>query len=355
MEEPFELTGHALVGREFEIAPVRIRVEAGIIASIEEERSPDPVWICPAFFNAHTHLGDTVAMDIPVDGDLASLVTPPDGLKHQLLLSASAETIEAGIRASVETLMDSGSSGCADFREEGIGGVAAFRKAVSDIPFGGFLFGRDGGEETADGLGVSSVRDVSGIENIVASAKSRGLPVAFHAGERDALDIDEALSFEPSLLIHCTHATPAQLRRCVDQNVPIAICPRSNWLLGVASGIDQPPVRRMIDTGCTIWLGTDNAMFVQPDMTMELSFLTTVYRVDPIRALRAATEGRRLWGRSPYLEQGADANFFVVDPARSNLRFTRDLRATCVKRLNTVGIVKKVYNWPDQLIKKTIL
>ncbi len=35
----------------------------------------------PAFFNAHTHVGDTVAMDLPVTGALEELVTPPNGLK----------------------------------------------------------------------------------------------------------------------------------------------------------------------------------------------------------------------------------------------------------------------------------
>ena len=49
------------------------------------------VWICPALFNAHTHLGDTIAMDCGATGDLTALVTPPDGLKHRLLAQASRE------------------------------------------------------------------------------------------------------------------------------------------------------------------------------------------------------------------------------------------------------------------------
>ncbi|MCK7537814.1 MAG: hypothetical protein MZV63_46110 [Marinilabiliales bacterium] len=64
-------------------------IENGIITAIEENTSAPECWICPAFFNAHTHLGDTIAMDCGVNGDLMSLVTPPHGLKHRLLAAAS--------------------------------------------------------------------------------------------------------------------------------------------------------------------------------------------------------------------------------------------------------------------------
>ena len=84
MKSPQVISGQALVGDEFSLEPVDIVVESGMITGIETNPRAPPVWICPAFFNAHTHLGDTVAMDYPAQGSLEELVTPPDGIKHRL-------------------------------------------------------------------------------------------------------------------------------------------------------------------------------------------------------------------------------------------------------------------------------
>jgi cytosine/adenosine deaminase-related metal-dependent hydrolase len=59
----YRVSGQALVGEELELQPADIIIENGTITAIEETRRAPMVWICPAFFNAHTHLGDTIAMD----------------------------------------------------------------------------------------------------------------------------------------------------------------------------------------------------------------------------------------------------------------------------------------------------
>ena len=52
---------------------------------------------------------------------------------------------------------------------------------------------------------------------------------------------------------------------------------------------------------CRIWgvkllLGTDNVMFVPPDMFSEMAFTSAVYRIDPKVLLRAAVQGSELTG-----------------------------------------------------------
>ncbi len=84
-----KVSGYALLGEDLALAPVDIFIEDGIITGIEDNPRVPEVWICPALFNAHTHLGDMIAMDCGVSGDLAALVTPPDGLKHRLLRAAT--------------------------------------------------------------------------------------------------------------------------------------------------------------------------------------------------------------------------------------------------------------------------
>jgi cytosine/adenosine deaminase-related metal-dependent hydrolase len=295
-------------------------------------------------FNAHTHLGDTIAMDCVVKGDLMSLVTPPDGLKHRLLAAASHQDLVRGMRASIQGMIAGGTAGCADFREGGVAGVSALREAADGLSFRPLIFGRDGGEAGADGLGISSARDIDGADELVAKARRAGKKIALHAGEQDAADVDEALALEPDLLIHCTHATRKQLRECADRQIPIAVCPRSNWTLGVASSAHHPPIQLMQDMGCRILLGTDNVMFVPPDMFSEMAFTSAIYRIDAKILLRAAVCGSELTGHSFFIREGGRANLFTIDPVRSSLYFSRDPVTSIIKRASYCQISHNVFN-----------
>ena len=338
------LSGQAFLGEELALRPADIVIEEGIITAIEERTAAPPLWICPGFFNSHTHLGDTVAMDCTVNGDLAALVTPPEGLKHRILAGTPRQDLIAGIRASIKGMAAAGTFGCADFREGGIDGVRAFREAASGLPFRPVVFGRDGGEREAEGLGISSARDVDDVEHLVADAHQRGKMVAFHAGERDAGDVGAALALDPDLLIHMTHATKKQVRECAERAIPIVICPRSNWILGVAANPRHPPLKMMLDIGCTVMIGTDNAMFVPPDLLSEMAFASAVYHVDPHVLIHAAVGGSVLAGSSFFIQKGSCAALFTVDPSRSALAFSRDPAASIVKRVCAGMIRNNVFN-----------
>lgn len=331
-KDPQIVSGVALVGEELAPLKADIVIEHGTIKAIEENPRAPPLWIRPALFNAHTHLADTIAMDCGATGDLVSLVTPPDGLKHQLLRAASRADLVAGMRASMAGMVASGTAGCADFREGGKDGVLMLQEAGRNLPFHALAFGRDGGELAADGLGVSSARDVPGVEGLVAAARKAGKKIAFHAGERDSRDVDAALSFEPDFIVHGTHATRKQLRTCAEKGIPIVLCPRSNWTLGVTDSAKKPPVTLMQELGCTLWLGTDNVMFVPPDLSGEMAFVSTLYKSDPAAILRSAIAGSVLTGSSYFIEPGARALLTIIDPEQNALKFSRDPVASMVKR-----------------------
>jgi cytosine/adenosine deaminase-related metal-dependent hydrolase len=337
-------SGQALLGNELTLSPVDIIIENGLIKAIEENPHAPPCWICPALFNAHTHLGDTIAMDCGVTGDLSALVTPPHGLKHRLLAAASRNDLVGGMRASIQGMISGGVAGCADFREGGPEGVTALKEAATGLSFSPVIFGRDGGENHADGLGISSTRDVQDVERHVKEARLQGKKIAFHAGERDSSDVDAALSFEPDLIIHATHATKRQLRQCADNKIPIVVCPRSNWTLGVTKSAQKPPLPLMQALGCTLYLGTDNVMFVNPDMFSEMAFASTIYGMKPEILLRAAIQGSELSGESFFIRTGARANLFVIDPSQSALKFSRDPVTSITKRVCCGHIVHNVLN-----------
>jgi len=179
---------------------------------------------------------------------------------------------------------------------------------------------------------------------MVAAARRAKKKVAFHAGERDADDVDAALAFDPDLIIHATHATKKQLRSCADREIPIAVCPRSNWILGVTSSDRHPPLSLMGDLGCTVYFGTDNAMFVPPDLLSELAFTQTVYHQHPLSLLHAAIAGSALTGSLFFIRPGAPANLFTIHPARAGLRFSRDPVASLIKRVQSSQISNNVFN-----------
>ncbi|NVO66182.1 amidohydrolase family protein [Methanofollis tationis] len=336
--------GSVLAGDDFEPIRAAVIVEDGVITAIEEDSSAPDRWICPAFFNAHTHLGDTVAMDCATGGDLEALVTPPHGLKHRILAATPRPRLIEGMRSSIGGMQATGTAGFADFREGGADGVTALREAVQGEPILPLIFGREGGETIADGIGISSARDIPDTEEQVRRARAAGRLVAFHAGEKDPDDIDAALCYDPDLLVHCTHATRGQLRAIADAGVPIAVCIRSNWTLGVTCDAGRPPVREMAACGCTWYIGTDNVMFVQPDMLREMSFCETVTRMPPEEILRAAVGGAALAGRSFLIKKGSRANFIIINPERAGLGFSPDPVASMVKRVGERSILQTVIN-----------
>ncbi len=339
------IEGRALIGEMLEEREVTIVIQGGRIHRIEDStpRSGAP-WICPALFNAHTHLGDSVAMDLRAEGSLESLVTPPHGLKHQILGRTPSHELIRAMRATLTFMERAGTAGCADFREGGSAGVQALRSAAEGIPCAPIIFGREGGEEYADGLGISSTRDTPGLDQIVLRSREMKRMIAFHAGERDPFDIDGALAYEPDLLVHCTHATVRQLRRCAEEEVPIAVCARSNWSLGVTDSPGKPPLHEMREAGCRIVLGTDNCMFVQPDLWREMSFIATVYHLPPACILRAAVEGSALTKTPYFITEGSPARLLVINPGDSNLWLSHDMATTLVKRAGPENIVTRVIN-----------
>lgn len=342
MEKDNIYSGYVLQGEELNLTPAQLIVKGGVISAIEEISKVPNIWILPAFFNAHTHLGDTIALDVPYKGSIVDIVTPPHGLKHRILGSVSDTDLVRGMQASLTFMTRSGTAACADFREGGVKGVSLLKDATYGSKCEVVIFGRDGGEEIADGLGISSIRDVVGIEQQIKNARKKGKKIAIHAGERDAHDIDGALSYDPDLLIHCTHATEKQLKQCSERRIPIVLCVRSNWILDVTNTYDRPPIKRMIGVGNKIFIGTDNVMLVQPDMFREMEFIFDVYRIAPRIILHAAIAGSNHFGRSHFIEKGAQARFFCIDAERANLKFTHDIYTSIVKRVNTCDIVENI-------------
>lgn len=316
------IEGTVLVGTELTPTEGRLIIEGDRIAAVEEAAVASDAIIAPAFVNAHTHIGDSVAKDAGSTIDVESLFAPPDGLKHRLLAQADPDDIVAAMAASLRFMRASGIGACYDFREGGVAGVELLRRAAESVDVDAIAFGRGPPDvlDVADGYGASGASDAS-FDRARNAAAAAGKPFAIHAGEVDSLDINPALDLDPDFVVHMVHAESLHLDRIDDMGVPVVCCPRSN----LATGAGRPPIEALAER-TTVALGTDNVLLNAPSMLQELSVAVTVLGVAPTEALQMATVNAAAILDRPdgRIEPGRPARIVVFDGASDNLAGTVD-------------------------------
>ncbi|WP_135665434.1 amidohydrolase family protein [Halorhabdus rudnickae] len=331
-----QLEGTILRGREFDVIEGRVVVEDGEITAIEETSTDSDQVVLPAFVNAHTHIGDSIAKEAGGGLSLDELVAPPDGLKHRLLRQASrAELVEAMGR-SLQFMERSGTGAFMEFREDGLEGVEAIREALDGLAIEDVILGRETIEamEAADGFGASGARDGEFGAERTATAEA-GKLFGIHAGERDSADVNPALDLDPDFLVHMVHLEAVHLERLADEGTPVVVCPRSNLVTGVGTA----PAEKLLDR-TTVALGTDNVMLNSPSMFREMEFAAKLYDVSARDVLRMATvAGAEIADlNAGVIEQGRDARLLVLDGDSDNLTGAEDVVRAVVRRAGVADV-----------------
>ncbi|WP_123624505.1 amidohydrolase family protein [Halorubrum sp. CSM-61] len=341
------LEGTVLTGPEFEPVEGRVVVADGEIVRIEEESVESDDVILPAFVNAHTHIGDSIAKEAGEGLSLDDLVAPPDGLKHRLLREASREAKVVAMARSLRYMESTGTGTFLEFREGGVEGVDALRDAVAGegVDFGEraiepVVFGRDDPDvlAVADGYGASGARDAD-FDAVRSEARDAGKLFGIHAGERDADDINAAMDLEPDFLVHMVHAEGIHLERLADRGTPVVVCPRSN----LVTNVGVPPIRDLAER-TTVALGTDNVMLDSPSMFREMEFAAKLSDLPARAILRMATvNGAEIAGLNRgVVAEGADADLLVLDGDSDNLAGAHDLVRAIVRRAGAADVSRVV-------------
>ncbi len=330
MGDTMILEGTVLRGRSFEPVEGRVVVEDGEITTIEEARARSDDIILPAFVNAHTHIGDSIAKEAGSGLSLEELVAPPDGLKHRLLEQASQEEITNAMRRTLQFMGAGGTAACLEFREGGVEGVRAFEDAIEGLDIAGVVLGRESTEamELSDGFGASSTDDGEYGHERTATAEA-GKLFGIHAGELDPGDINPALDLEPDFLVHMVHAGDVHLERVADSETPVVVCPRSN----LVTDVGLPPVRELLDR-TTVALGTDNAMLNSPSMFREMAFTSKLTDATPAEILAMATVNGAEIADLDFglVEEGREAKLLVLDGDSDNLAGAKNPVRAVVQR-----------------------
>ncbi len=266
-----------------------IEVEDGNIENFTEGGvGGEDAIIIPSFYNSHTHLADSVVNEAPV-GTIEKIVGP-GGLKEEKLSSADRQEVIDSMSGYIAEMAEYGVKRFIDFREEGVEGLKLLKEALASVEeeiIPGIMArpkrrSYDSWElnkllSMADGIGLSAYRDwdEDQISKVADNVRNEGKPFALHCSEDVREPIEKVLELDVHHLVHMIEAEEEDLERCAEENVPIVICPRSNMFFGKV-----PDIPKMLESGVTLSLGTDNAMITNGNMFREME---TAYRVSMMK------------------------------------------------------------------------
>jgi cytosine/adenosine deaminase-related metal-dependent hydrolase len=340
------LSGTIIYGDDFEPMDGYICIKDGLIKEVGDERVKADFegLICPRFVNAHIHIGDSVLKDPPFM-PLADLVGPC-GLKHRILSETPSDMIIEGMKRTFKYMIATGTFAFADFREGGNMGTELMAEALKGMPLTSRILGRpcEGSvdiHELCWGLGISSTRDhdLRRLEEMVNLARDGHKAVAIHAGEAERDDISDALDLCPDFLVHLCKASEEDLKKAAALDLPVVICPRSNLLTGAG----LPNVKRMIDLGMIVGVGTDNVMLNSPNIFREMEILSKAILHDDGQVFKMCTlNGAKILGIDKVagtISEGKEGRVMVINMQSNNMWGSADPLASLVRRAEPMDIL----------------
>jgi cytosine/adenosine deaminase-related metal-dependent hydrolase len=368
--------------------------------------------VIPGFINAHTHIGDSIGKDIAVDSGLDTRVHPIFGIKKSILKNTRPDHLKSFMRSSAISMMKKGITAFADFREGGKYGVELLRDAISDLPIKCVILGRvesyfdpvkikaknlrnmrPGIKQKAekpirslaaeqlqnayqvllasDGFGLSGANENTDeslkqyCHLIEKKKKNTGKVIkkrllSIHAAESQATAKFSKLNtgkteveritqcLKPDFIVHMTNATDKDISLLVRNRCGIVICPRANGVIG--GGI--PRVAKMLKSGCTIAIGTDNVMLNSPDILREMDYIwkTSRAREDEFISAKdilkmATVNGAQMLGlNSGYIAAGRAADLIFIDKRHVDLYPIHNPYASIIHRASQDSIRSVMIN-----------
>ncbi len=337
-----------LYGEEYDVVgPATIVVENGVIREIGGDiRGRDMTWAfaVPAPYNSHVHLGDSVAPEACSRHDLEGYVGAR-GLKHALIQLRRGLLIEA-LRDPIYTLH----AGVMDYAEKPwICRVA--REVLGGRGATYIGFGRAPGwdpvllEEVVAACGGVGISDYSALLPHHRGVFRPGWLVSAHVSEtpRQARmgDIYYIHSVAPGLRIavHGTFLDARGLRYLADNDIYLALCPRSNlWFTG-----RLPDIYTAYRLGIQMLIGSDNAGCFHPWVMRDAEIVYSVLHsrepgIDPrvVLDMLYRNPAEAIGVEPPLIAEGRGAHILFID--KRLVGKSHDVHAAIIKRLGPAAI-----------------
>jgi len=330
--------------------------------------------ITPGFINGHSHIWDAGIKDVGVGEPYDDFYSGHINCTERLA-STSEEGLISGMRDALLEMLEGGIVAVCDF---GCGGSKRILKAKKGLPIKLVALeslclwaglGMKSGKFTelelvenkkklsevdlkkvneildiADGIGINTPNDLTdpAFGQLCRLCKTRNKMICAHAAEtlwyaetslrRTGLrDVERIIRYcKPDFLVHMVHATEKELDLMAQNGISIVSCPRSNALMGVGF----PPVRKIVERGILLGLGTDNVCLNSQDLFSDMEFLSRMVRgieqrkkpdfPNPKEILKMATiNGAKVLHLDKEfgsIKEGKKANLIFIDGTDKNLR-----------------------------------
>lgn len=371
--------GLVLTGSNLNPQKLNMVIEEGIIQEITSKKvSSDnkidarDCIVSPSFINGHTHIGDSVAMDVGDGKSIDEIVKPPNGLKHKILDETSPKELIDSMKNAMWEMIDTGTTTFVDYREGGLDGIKLLEKASKGIPITKIVLGRDPvifdpeADENeirtkvknllknCDGIAPSGFGEITDeTASIIAhECEKQGKIASIHVAEHKKVqndsinqtgstEVERAIENKFKLLVHLTYPQKRDYGVISAADASVVCCPRSNGALAV--GI--PPIAKIFNNKINMLLGTDNLMFNSPNMFREMDYALKIARgyskeyFPPLEILKMATTNasRILDINSGIIQEGKSADIMVVkqlskNPGLSLINRTESKNIICLIR-----------------------
>lgn len=342
--------------------------------------------ILPGLMNGHTHLGDSLLPEGATGLSLEAGFFRPDGYKYRALREATEEALRESMEASLRAMASGGTIGHIDFREQGWAGAKMLRDVSDKVGLASIILSQfenppfneeqllanqleldpawvqelDEILNISDGFSESTINDLTdpAWRQIHHVTEDWNCYRAIHCLENDGYrqtsmdrtgkgDLQRALEvFQPHLVVHMTVATDREIQELKSSGTACVVNPRANLTLG----LPVPPLRKLLEAGIPLLLGTDNAMLNAPDLFREMDTTFRLLRSqygdprypDPVEVLKMATVnfGKAFpGGYRGILEEGGEATFCMVDFRQPHLRNSRHIVGSLVSRVSQEDVL----------------
>ena len=252
-----------------------------IDVEIDLNRAEENYVMIPGMINSHTHIGDSFAKEQGHNKGLIELVSPPNGIKHQLLKETSDTDKAKGIKYAIDEMISNGITYFVDFRENSIKGIELLKGVLVNESIRCLIFGRfnkiDEIKEIfykSDGIGLPSYHQITfEVNSELRKSKSHfKKKIACHVAELNYNTslIDQILEDGlVDIIVHGTQLKKPDIQKIKKKNIKIVLCPRSNGYFGLG----YPPIKDLIEIDMPISLGTDNVMVNNLNLFEEMRYL----------------------------------------------------------------------------------